>query len=291
MDYTKNFSDSDGEDYYIQAGQIARKIRRTFENKVKDGTKVLELCEAIENEIEELGGKPAFPCNIGINDVAAHYTAAPEDSTTIPPGALVKIDYGVHLEGYIVDTAFSVALSNTDKKIVEGVNRALEEAINGIRVGDKISRVGEIVGKVAREEGFLVISNLHGHEIKRFNLHAGLSIPNIPNKNNTRFTNGMVVAIEPFFTYSFGKGYVKEIQTTLIFKLSSLNKAPKELKDYFSGLPFCERWIRKKKLDPSITKKVPLVRYNVLVEAGGSPVAQRETTLMFVDDKVIDLVP
>lgn len=289
MNYAKSFSDQE-EDNYIQAGKIARKIRKNFENKIKEGIKVLELCEAIENEIEELGGNLAFPCNIGINEVAAHYTAAPEDSTMIPPGALVKIDYGVHLEGYIVDTAFSVALSNTDKKIVEEVNRALEEVVKGIRVGDRISRVGEIVSNVARENGFLVISNLHGHEIKRFNLHSGLSIPNIPNKNNTKFTNGMVVAIEPFFTYSFGKGYVEEIQMALIFKLVSLSKAPKEFKDYFSSLPFCERWIRKKKLDPSIMKRIPLVRYNVLVEAGGSPVAQRETTLMFVDDKVIDLV-
>lgn len=289
MDYTKSFSDQE-EDYYVQAGQIARKIRRLFENKIKDGIKVLELCEAIENEIEELGGKPAFPCNIGINEVAAHYTAAPEDSTIIPPGALVKIDYGVHIEGYIVDTAFSVALSNTDKKIVEGVNRALEEVIKGIQVGDKISRVGEIVDSVAKKEGFLVISNLQGHEIKRFNLHSGLSIPNIPNKNSTRFVNGMVVAIEPFFTYSFGKGYVEEIKTALIFKLASLNKAPKELKDYFYSLPFCERWVKKKKIDLSIMKKIPLIKYNVLVEAGNSPVAQRETTLMFRDDKVIDLV-
>jgi methionyl aminopeptidase len=289
MDHTKNFSDQE-EDYYIQAGKMARKIRKIFENKVKEGIKVLELCEAIENEIEELGGKPAFPCNIGINDVAAHYTATPEDPTVIPPGALVKVDYGVHIEGYIVDTAFSVALSNTDKKIVEEVNRALEEVVKGIRVGDKISRVGEIVDNVAREADFIVISNLHGHEIKRFNLHSGLSIPNVPNKINARFANGMVVAIEPFFTYSFGKGYVEEIQTTLIFKVSSLNRAPKEIKDYFSSLPFCERWIRKKKLDPSIVKKIPLVKYNVLVEAGGAPVAQRETTLMFSDDKVIDLV-
>ncbi|MBO3758025.1 MAG: type II methionyl aminopeptidase, partial [Candidatus Brockarchaeota archaeon] len=277
------------EDYYIQAGQIARKVRRTFENKVKDGTNVLELCEAIENEIEELGGKPAFPCNIGINEVAAHYTAASEDPTTIPPGALVKIDYGVHLEGYIVDTAFSVALSNTDKKIVEEVNRALGEVIKRIKVGEKISKVGEIVDSVAREGGFLVISNLHGHEIKRFNLHSGLSIPNIPNKNSTRFTNGMVVAIEPFFTYSFGKGYVEEVQTALIFKLASLNKAPEELKNYFHSLPFCERWIRKKKIDLDIIKKIPLIRYNVLVEAGSAPVAQRETTLYLLTIRLLTL--
>lgn len=290
MSNTKNFSD-DEENYYIQAGLIAGKIRRIFENRINEGLKVLELCEAIEGEIENLGGKPAFPCNVGINEIAAHYTATPKDATIIPPGALVKIDYGVHLEGYIVDTAFSVALSNTDRKLVEEANRALEEVKRKIKVGDKISRVGEIVNGIAKESGFLVISNLHGHEINRFNLHAGLSIPNIPNKSNIRFENGMVTAIEPFFTYNFGKGYVEETQTALIFKLASLNKVPEDLKKYFHSLPFCERWITKRQLDYGSIRKVPLVKYKVLVEAGSAPVAQRETTFMFIDDKVIDLVP
>jgi len=288
MEEPKKFSDEEIEKY-LEAGKIASKIKKRIEGKIREGIKVEELCEEVEEEIVSLGGNPAFPCNIGINEVAAHYTAKPGDELTIPPGALVKVDYGVHIDGYIVDTAFSVALSNSDKKIVEEVEKALETVVSELKVGDRLSKVGNIVSEVAKKNGYLVISNLYGHEIKRFNLHAGLSIPNIPNKERARLENGMVIAIEPFFTYSFGKGYVKEEKTAVIFKLSNPKKAPKELYEKFNNLPFCERWIRKKNLE-MLVKGIPLIKYNVLVEAGRAPVAQRETTIMAIDDKVVNLV-
>ncbi|MFX1313575.1 MAG: M24 family metallopeptidase, partial [Promethearchaeota archaeon] len=100
-----------------KAGKIAQHVKEFIKPKVKVGAKVIDLINATEAKIEELGGLSAFPVNISINNIAAHYTSPPkDDGLTINDNDIVKIDLGVHIEGYIVDTAFTVKF-NEDKSL------------------------------------------------------------------------------------------------------------------------------------------------------------------------------
>ena len=91
-----------------RACKIAREIREEMRRTVREGMPIIDICEKVESLTREKGGKPAFPCNVSVNEVAAHYTSPPEDKRTIPERSIVKVDIGVHVDGYIADTATSV---------------------------------------------------------------------------------------------------------------------------------------------------------------------------------------
>lgn len=282
---------SEALDCYLQAGTIARRIREMFKDRIEEGKSILELCEELECEILSCGASLAFPCNIGINHIAAHYTPTPSDQLKIGPTDLVKIDYGLHINGYIVDVAFSVALSRSDLRLVKVTELALEEVVKSIRVGDRISKVGEIIEHIAKKNLFKVIENLQGHEIDRYRLHSGISIPNVPSLNTRRFRDNMIIAIEPFLTYGFGAGRVRETSVVNIFQLpGNRGSIPSELIGAFDNLPFCQRWLDRYSLSvpPEIKKRMKY--YPVLVEANEAPIAQTETTLILLKDETIDLV-
>ncbi len=279
-------------DHYMQAGRIAQRIREEFKGRIKDGKKILEYCEELETSVLSSGASLAFPCNIGINQVAAHFTPDFSDEMAFGPMDLVKVDYGLHIDGCIADAAFTVPLSTADSKLVGTADLALREVVSALRAGDKISKVGGIVGPIAGRNSFKIIENLQGHGIDRYRLHSGISIPNVPNYDMRRLQENSIVAIEPFLTYGFGAGRVDETSTVNILQLPADSKAvPRELSRAFDYLPFCNRWLRRLSLSipPSIEGRTH--RYPVLAEANGAPVAQAETTLILLEDRTIDLIP
>ena len=95
-------------DEYIRAGKIAGEVRENTRKKDWIGKTVFEICEHVEDEIRKRGAKCAFPVNTSINEVAAHYTAEPNDELTIKDDDLVKIDLGAQINGYIAHTAVTV---------------------------------------------------------------------------------------------------------------------------------------------------------------------------------------
>lgn len=290
---------------YLAAGEIAKRVKKESRKWVKEGGLLLELCEKIEKRIEELGGAPAFPCNICINDVAAHFTPTSRFTGRIPPEGLVKVDFGVHVDGYIVDTAFTIPLSPRDREMVEVAENSLSKVSEVLKAGVKINLVGEVIEKLAKSRGFKVIRNLTGHQIDRFNLHAGLSIPNIKIFSTEKFRRDMVVAIEPFITIAEGYGEVGEIEETYIYRFKYLsinymgdfNNFIKKLHDLFKTLPFCERWVLNRfgDVEKDVLKKAlehcrkNLMFYPVLVERNRGKVAQAEDTFLVLEDSAINL--
>jgi len=290
---------------YLAAGEIAKRVKSESRKWVKEGESLLDLCERIEKRIEELGGSPAFPCNICIDDVAAHFTPPPGFAGKIPPEGLVKVDFGVHIDGYIVDTAFTIPLSSRDREMVEVVENSILKVSEILKSNVKISQVGEIVEKFARSMGFKVIRNLTGHQIDRFNLHTGLSIPNIRVFNTGKFRKDMVVAIEPFITIADGAGEVGEIEETYIYRFrylyidytGELSYFIKKLHNSFKTLPFCERWVLKQfqEFDREAIKRAiehsrkNLIFYPVLIEKNRKKVAQAEDTFLILEDSAINL--
>lgn len=289
----------------FKAGEVAKAVKEEVYRLVRPGASVYELAERVERIIAEKGARPAFPCNVSIGHVAAHYTPSPGDSSTIPAGSVVKVDIGVEVDGYIADTAVTVADSPVGEALRNAAEEALKAALRVIRDGVKASEVGNVVYSVASRYGFKPIRNLTGHEVARYNLHAGVSIPNVPSMNSSRLLKGRTYAIEPFITLREGAGEVVESGEVTIFRYEHRPKALKGvsakeaellnlLAQRFKGLPHSTRWIADMggeylALHERLVKTGRIHGYPVLVERLGKPVAQAEHTIVVESDGVVVL--
>ncbi|ADG13639.1 methionine aminopeptidase, type II [Methanocaldococcus infernus ME] len=284
-------------DKILKAGEIAKKVREEAKKMIKPGVKLIDVAEFVENRIKELGGEPAFPCNLSINDIAAHYTPSFNDPLTFNDIDLVKLDLGVHVDGYIADTAVTIDLSGKYKELVRASEDALKEVINRIEIPMNIGEMGKIIQETIESYGFKPIANLSGHVMYRYELHTGISIPNVYEKTNKTIGVGDLVAIEPFATDGFGM--VKDGELGNIYKFLAkrpirLLKAKKlldEISKKYPYLPFAERWVIKDKKDRfilnSLLKANAIYGYPILKEKEGGMVSQAEHTIYITEDKVI----
>ncbi|MCS6783832.1 MAG: type II methionyl aminopeptidase [Candidatus Caldarchaeum sp.] len=281
-------------DTLLKAGEVARQVRAKVPELVRPGTSLLEIAEQIENMIREYGGTPAFPCNISVDSVAAHYSPPPGDKTILGRNFVAKIDFGVMVDGFIADTAVTVTDTIVGEKLKTAVEDALKAAVKTVASGVRVSAVGAVVQNVLNKYGVKPIRNLTGHEIQRYNLHAGVSIPNISMGDGARLQEGHVYAIEPFATVQEGAGEVVDTKTTTIYRLerppttkSSNQEALllRTIADRFQGLPYSLRWLRDLNpetlaLHQKLVKTGRLKSYHVLVEKTDKPVAQAEHTVV-----------
>ena len=283
-------------DDYIKAGKIAAEVRENVRKKNWIGSTLEEICEEVEQEILKRGAKRAFPVNASRNEIAAHYTAEPNDSITVADDDLVKIDLGAQINGYIADTAVTVCYDPQFENLVHAAEDALNKAMSMIKIGVKSSDVGREIEKTVKQMGFLPIANLSGHSLDQYTIHAGKSIPNIWSLGSFSFSGEEAYACEPFVTSGDGMmATVKEGKTRNIFALASRKKTKNEeadkMQDYiwenFNMLPFALRWLTKeweekkaRELLEILVKKKAVHAYPVLLEARGKRVAQAEHTFI-----------
>jgi len=282
-------------DDYIKAGKIAGEVRENVRKTNWIGKTVFEICEYVEGEIKTRGAKCAFPVNTSINEVAAHYTAEPNDDLTIKDDDLVKIDLGAQINGYIADTAVTVCYNPEFDNLVQAAEQSLDNAMSMIKVGIKSSDVGRMIEKTIKQMGFLPIANLSGHSLDQYTIHAGKSVPNIWSIGSFTFDENQAFACEPFVTTGEGLGFVHEGKIKNIFALSSRkktkNKEADKMLDYiwqnFNLLPFALRWLTKeweekeaRVLLEILVKKKAVHAYPVLVEGNGQRVTQAEHTFI-----------
>jgi len=286
-------------DKYLKAGKIAAKVLEYGCSLVKKDALVVDIAEKIDKKILELKAKPAFPVNISINDMAAHCHPAINDKTTIKEEDYVKIDVGVHVDGYIGDTAKTIRIAGKDDLIICS-EKMLENAIKIIKTGTTVGEIGETIENTAKEFGFNPIRNLTGHSLGKHDVHAGLTIPNIKNESKYQLREDEVIAIEPFCTA--GNGLVKDSGKALIFRwindrptrLMEARKILEMARERFDRLPFAKRWIQKGfsplKVELSL-KELEAVNalygYKPLREVSGKPVAQAEHTLIVKEKSII----
>lgn len=260
---------------------------------------IIEVCEKAEALIREKGGKPAFPCNVSINEVAAHYTSPLGDKSIILPNSLVKVDIGVHVDGYVTDTAFTACFNPEYKSIVDTAEQALKAAIDNIRAEVHTGKIGGVIETNIRNRGFKPISNLTGHSVGRYLIHAGTSIPNVSQISLTRFKEGEVFAIEPFVTLPEAGGTVEDKPQKTIFRLVKAKSAKsvhakqllKFIEENFVTLPFAERWLKDAlPMDQchdafrELLATKAVIGYPVFVEVTMKPVAQAEHTVLIKKD-------
>ena len=282
-------------DDYVQAGKIAGEIRESVRRTDWIGKTVFEICEHVESEIRKRGAKCAFPVNTSINEVAAHYTAEPNDPITIKNDDLVKIDLGAQINGYIADTAVTVCYNAEFDSLVQAAELSLSNAMSMIKVGVKSSDVGRTIEKTIKQMGFLPIANLSGHSLDQYTIHAGKSVPNIWSIGSFTFNENQAFACEPFVTTGEGLGFVHEGKVKNIFALSSRKKTKDKdadkMLDYiwqnFNLLPFALRWLTNeweekeaRRLLEILVKKKAVHAYPILVEGNGQRVTQAEHTFI-----------
>ncbi len=280
---------------YIKAGEISKKVKEYMKEIVKKDVLVVEIADKIEAKIKELGGDMAFPTNISIDEVAAHYTPTARDETKA--SGLLKVDIGVEVDGFIADTAVSFDL--TDDKIYSDMikinNEALEAALKELKVGSSLKVIGNTISSIIEKDGrYKVIRNLTGHGLDKDNIHAGVTVSNLKNENEFELED-TAIAIEPFLTE--GKGEIFEGKPSEIYVLQqeklSRDRDARDMLNYikrnYKTKPFCKRWLERAGLaKPNyclslLVKEGIVYNFPVLVEKERKPVSQAEHTVVFAD--------
>lgn len=281
-------------DRYMQAGAAAKKILAAGAGRIQVGTSLRDIADFVEGMIQDEGFGIAFPVNISLNESAAHDTPSPDDTRVFAEGDMVKLDIGVHLDGYIADTACTVDLGN-QPLLCEASVAARDAAIQAVRPGVAIGTLGGIVAHEIKSRGFVPVANLTGHGLDQYCLHTGPNVPNIPGVGGAVLEEGMVLAIEPFA--STGTGFVHDGRREEIFsqivrrpvRLPAARKVLSEIEGR-NGLPFARRHIHVKSADLALARllKDGIIRsYPVLSDVPGSFVSQAEHTMIVTGDGCI----
>ena len=280
---------------YVKAGKIAGEVRENVRQKDWIGSTLAEICDYVESEIIKRGAKCAFPVNTSLNEIAAHYTAEPNDPKTVSDSDLVKIDLGAQINGYIADTAVTVNYDPQYDSLVQAAENALQAAMSMIKVGVKSKDVGRKIQNTIMDMGLKPIANLSGHSLDQYTIHAGKTVPNMWTIGSFSFSENEAFACEPFVTTKNALGFVRNGKIKNIFALASRkmtkdDEADKLLEyiwNNFNMLPFALRWIVKeweekeaRRLLDFLVKKKAVKAYAILVEANGKTVAQAEHTFI-----------
>jgi len=275
----------------LQAGKISAEVKKYARSIIKKDVPLVKIANKIENKIIELGAKVAFPVNLSINEIAAHYTPSHNDETLA--SGLIKVDIGVHIEGWVADSAFSLDLENNEKnkQIIKAAEDALEAASKTINSGVELRQIGKAVQKAIESHGLNPIVNLSGHSIEQYDLHSGVTIPNMDDGQTAEIKPGLY-AIEPFATSGGGKVYDGAPSGIYVLIDNKNVRSPiaREvlafIKKEYNTLPFSSRAIVNVLGTKSLIglreleKNRNLHSFAQLIESSKAPVAQAENTFL-----------
>ena len=310
---------------YVKPCVTVKEIIDFIEKEVKEETKY--------NNLEPLKCGIGFPIGIGINNCVAHYTLNYEDcilenrngNKILDKNDIIKIDYGVHYNGMIIDSAFTLCF---DEKYNEFINLSKEStnyAIKQCGVDAILGEIGESIEEFIKSHELTidektyninVMKDLSGHMIKPFEIHAGKAVPNIKIKYPLRMNENEFYAIEPFITTGNGVSILKEPKSHYMLNkdFSNVNtKLKKEdeyllslIKSNYSTMPFCQKWLHEviyfinnnneNKNDYNITQILNKLEYKNIIKSyppiydiEGSIVAQHEHTIYITDKGVLNM--
>ncbi|MCK5321247.1 type II methionyl aminopeptidase [Candidatus Pacearchaeota archaeon] len=287
---------------YIKAGNIAKEIKNFAKEIIKSNMKLIDIAEAIDAKIDELGGESAFPVNLSLNEIAAHYTPTKDDETVAE--GILKIDIGVAVDGYIADTAFSIDLTEDGKfkEMIELNEKILSEITEIIKPGVEVREVGDVAQDILEEwnednnSRFVMIKSLSGHSLAQDTIHAGLTISNYRNDNQNELDGAF--AIEPFVTtgvgdiYEGNAGGIYVLQSDEPVRDRDAREVLKFIKEEYITRPFCLRWLEKENFGKlkfvisSLVRQGILHEYPLLIEKSKAPVSQIENTFIIADEEV-----
>ena len=281
-----------------KAGRISGQALEFGAGLIKEKARLLDVANKVEAFILEKGAQIAFPVNIAINDIAAHFSPRHDDTDLVfQRGDLVKLDVGAHLEGYIGDTALTVEVGTTNcTDLIRSSKEALAVAIDMIKPGVEVSRIGAAVEQTILGYGLKPIRNLTGHGLRKFKLHGAPSIPNVKDRSSEIIKEGTFIAIEPFSTTGAGEVDGKKnsniysfVKKKTFFTSRDAANLQKHIFEKFQPLPFAERWCYNATKAPEgalgvLTRAGAITYYPILREIDEGMVAQTEHTIHVMSD-------
>ena len=281
---------------WVKAGEIASKAREYGKGLIKIGASHLEVTEKIEGKILELGGELAFPSQISVNNIAAHYNSLVGNDFKFKEGDVCKLDLGVHINGAIGDTAVTVDLGKNTKLVKASAN-ALKAAIDIVKPGTRIKDIGKIIHSEITSLGFSPIRNLGGHGLDRWKIHTAPSIPNFDNGDDTKLRENQIIAIEPFA--STGTGLVQNGRASEIYQIeqikairdASARKILKFTSEKYKTLPFSKRCLPFNRLQLTVglnalKREGLLHEYDILPEKKENCLVSQHEHTLIVGDRV-----
>jgi methionyl aminopeptidase len=279
-------------DCHRRAGRIASECREWARAAIRPGVTIRSVLETVEAMIRERGAEPGFPAQSSRNSIAAHYCSPPDDETAYAEGDCVKVDIGVHVDGYIADTACSVDLSTDGRwtPLVRASADALAATIATVGDGVPVGAVGAAIERTITAAGYEPVRNLTGHGLARWKVHTAPQIPNYADRSGGRLKAGTVMAIEPFACT--GRGYIREQGKAEVFmmvrpprKAKGLDRGVLAAIQSWRGLPIARRYFSEFDADVvddtigKLARQGSLVRYPPLVEDDGVMVTQTEHSM------------
>ncbi|XP_073507778.1 methionine aminopeptidase 2 [Phyllobates terribilis] len=252
---------------FRQAAEAHRQVRKYVMSWIKPGLTMIEICEKLEDcsrkLIKENGlyAGLAFPTGCSLNNCAAHYTPNAGDTMVLQYDDVCKIDFGTHINGRIIDCAFTVTFNPKYDKLLEAVKDATNTGIKCSGIDVRLCDVGEAVQEVMESYEVEIdgktyqvkpIRNLNGHSIGPYRIHGGKTVPIVKGGEATRMEEGEVYAIETFG--STGKGVVHDdMECSHYMKNFDVGHVPIRLprakhllnvvNENFGTLAFCRRWL------------------------------------------------
>lgn len=277
---------------FIHAGALAKEVRAFGKSLIKTGASYNEVIKKINHKIKDLGGFPAFPPQIALNDVAAHYLPYPNEDI-IFSDQIVKLDVGICYQGAIGDCAVTIDLSGKHQVIIDAAEAALLEAEKIIKVGLPVREIGKVIEETIMSYGLSPVRNLGGHGLGFNKVHTAPLIPNYADRSTAVVKAGMTFAIEPFATN--GKGLIYDAGNPTIYSAVAARQFPGTINRWvvdqiksFNGLPFAIHdlvgqdmsYEQVKPIVEELLRKDIITGYAPLVEEGRGMVAQAENSVL-----------
>ncbi len=278
-----------------KAGRISAAALEYGRRLIRKGALPLDVCEAIDAKIIELGARPSFPAQVSVNHIAAHY-CPPAGDTTVFESEVCKLDVGACFSGAMGDNAATVDLSGKYAELVAASEKALAEAIKIVKAGVAVGEIGAVIQEAISSYGFSPIRNLSGHGLGKFEIHTKPTIPNFDNGDKTILHENEVIAIEPFATT--GKGVIYESSNPEVLmqvsdrqaRDSGVRQILDKIRSY-EKLPFAKRWllrefsaIRVSVALKSLQQQGIIQVFPPLIEEAKGMVSQAEKTLLVTKD-------
>jgi methionyl aminopeptidase len=268
--------------YYKKSASIHKSIsKQLIEKIIKVGISIKDLTFFIENEIKKkvkynqsnpMNGGIPFPPMISVNNVIAHQTYKDEKyeinktedtkKYVLKKNDLIRFDYGVHVNGYITDSAFTYSCSNKYDDFLNVCKKITQKGIYLVKVDTFISEFGNEMDEYIHSKQFeingkiyncKIIKNLNGHNIKRYHTHGGQTLPCIKNNIEGKINNHTVYAVEPFICglndYAYSSNHISSyyINYDTENKNLNLNVSDKKLlfdiKKQYKFFDFCARYV------------------------------------------------
>lgn len=278
-----------------KAGKISKEALEYGASLVKNGALIREVCDKIDQKIIDLGAKPAWPTQVGMDATAAHYTPDHDDESVFQDN-LVCLDVGAHIDGCIGDNAATIDLSGKYTDLMKASEEALNNAIKTLQIGTTLGEIGKTIQQTIESYNLSPIRNLSGHGLQEWEIHARPSIPNHDTKDTRTLEKGQIIAIEPFATN--GAGLIYEAERGNIFSIVDAKpiRSPyaREILNFiaeeYQNLPFTTRWLVKQfgpgKTSLAINELLRagiLHAYPPLIEKNKGMVAVFEKTILIED--------